>query len=374
MRKCDFTVVGGGLVGMAIAYGLSRLGLDVRVLDEGDVAFRASRGNFGLLWVQGKGYGMTPYARWTQGSVALWPQLAALLLAETGINVRLKQPGGFQLCLSDAELQEEVHLLRSIQAELDEDYPFEVLDPCDLRKRLPGIGPGVVGACYSPMDGHVNPLKLLHALHVACNRRGVQILNGRKVTGIRQVQQGYELHTQHERLECQQLVLAAGLGNRPLAALLGHHVPLESSRGQILVTERLEPFLHYPTTYVRQTDEGTVQLGDSAERVGFDDRTSAPVMAQIAARAVTCFPLLESVRLIRAWGALRVLSPDGAPIYEHFRSAPGCYVVSCHSGVTLAAAHALKLSLWIAGYESLPGIAAFSLNRFVEREDAQHAS
>ena len=373
MQKTDFIVIGGGLAGMATAYGLSLLGRQVIVVDEGDTAFRAARGNFGLLWVQGKGHGMSAYTQWTRASVRLWPQLAAMLLAETGVDVHLKQPGGFQLCLSEVELADEARLLHEIRVAQGGDYSFEVLDQTALRKRLPGIGPGVVGACYSPMDGHVNPLKLLHALHVACKLRGVKVLNGLKVDDIRQSTAGFEITAGSERLASDRLVLAAGLGNRALGALLGQDIPLEPSRGQILITERLKPFLQYPTTYVRQTDEGTVQLGDSAERVGFDDRTSVSVMSQIAGRAVTCFPQLEHVRLVRAWGSLRVLSPDGAPIYEDLANAPGCFVVSCHSGVTLAAAHALTLAPWIAGVEVLPTVSAFSLQRFIPSSEVAHA-
>ncbi|NBB32517.1 FAD-dependent oxidoreductase [Pseudomonas kielensis] len=373
MQKTDSIVIGGGLVGMATAYGLSLLGRQVVVVDEGDSAFRAARGNFGLLWVQGKGHGMSAYTQWTQASVRRWPRFAAMLLAETGIDLQLKQSGGFQLCLSEAELSEEARLLHDIRAAQDIDYPFEVLDQAELRKRLPGIGPGVFGACYSPMDGHVNPLKLLHALHAACKLRGVKVLNGLKVNDIQQVSGGFEVTAGPQRLASDRLVLAAGLGNRALAALFGQKVPLEPSRGQILVTERLKPFLHFPTTYVRQTDEGSVQLGDSAERVGFDDRTSVPVMSQIAGRAVACFPQLEHVRVVRAWGSLRVLSPDGAPIYEDLTNAPGCFVVSCHSGVTLAAAHALKLAPWIAGVEVLPAVSSFSLQRFTPSSKVAHA-
>lgn len=372
MQKTDLIVIGGGLAGMATAYGLSLLGRQVIVVDEGDTAFRAARGNFGLLWVQGKGHGMSAYTHWTQASVRLWPQLAAMLLAETGVDVQLKQPGGFQLCLSEAELADEARLLHEIRAAQDGDYPFEVLDQAELRKRLPGIGPGVVGACYSPMDGHVNPLKLLHALHAACKLRGVKVVNGLKVDDIRQSATGFEITAGSQRMASDRLVLAAGLGNRALGALLGQDIPLEPSRGQILITERLKPFLYYPTTYVRQTDEGTVQLGDSAERVGFDDRTSVSVMSQIAGRAVTCFPQLEHVRLVRAWGSLRVLSPDGAPIYEDLANAPGCFVVSCHSGVTLAAAHALTLAPWIAGAEVLPTVSSFSLQRFTQSSEVAH--
>ncbi|VVN69731.1 NAD(P)/FAD-dependent oxidoreductase [Pseudomonas fluorescens] len=373
MQKTDLIVIGGGLVGMATAYGLSLLGRQVTVVDEGDTAFRAARGNFGLLWVQGKGHGMSAYTQWTQASVRSWPQFAAMLLAETGIDVHLKQAGGFQLCLSEAELSDEARLLHEIRSAQDLEYPFEVLDQIELRKRLPAIGPGVVGACYSPMDGHVNPLKLLHALHSACKLRGVKVLNGLKVDDIEQNATGFEVAVGSQRLSSERLVLAAGLGNRALGALLGREIPLEPSRGQILVTERLKPFLHFPTTYVRQTDEGTVQLGDSAERVGFDDRTSVPVMSQIAERAVVCFPQLEHVRVIRAWGSLRVLSPDGAPIYEDLTNAPGCFVVSCHSGVTLAAAHALRLAPWIAGAERFPTVSSFSLQRFTASSKVAHA-
>ena len=71
----DVLVVGGGLVGTAVAYGLAREGAKVTVLDQGDGGFRASRGNFGLVWVQGKGYGLTPYARWSRSSSRLWPGL-----------------------------------------------------------------------------------------------------------------------------------------------------------------------------------------------------------------------------------------------------------------------------------------------------------
>ena len=69
----DAIVVGGGLVGAAIAYGLQRQGLSTLMLDEGDIAHRASRGNFGLIWVQSKGLGAPHYQHWTHGSAQAWP-------------------------------------------------------------------------------------------------------------------------------------------------------------------------------------------------------------------------------------------------------------------------------------------------------------
>ncbi len=81
----DFAVVGGGLVGSAIAWGLARLGRRVVVLDQGDIAYRASRGNFALVWVQSKGLGMPEYAGWTKRSSDGWAGFAAELKDTTGI-------------------------------------------------------------------------------------------------------------------------------------------------------------------------------------------------------------------------------------------------------------------------------------------------
>ncbi len=96
----DTLVIGGGVVGMSVAYGLARAGERVRLLDQGDIAFRAARGNFGLVWIQGKGHDRPDYARWSMGSARLWPAFAAELQEATGIDVELDQPGGqaFRSC------------------------------------------------------------------------------------------------------------------------------------------------------------------------------------------------------------------------------------------------------------------------------------
>src|SRR5688500_9848330 len=105
MLASDVIVIGGGLVGTAVAYGLAQPGKNITVLDEGDDAFRASRGNFGLILVHCKGRGIPQYARWTRDSARQWPALAARLQGETGIDVQARQPGAFFLCFSEAELE-----------------------------------------------------------------------------------------------------------------------------------------------------------------------------------------------------------------------------------------------------------------------------
>ncbi|MEA3110851.1 MAG: hypothetical protein QOG58_650 [Caballeronia sp.] len=366
----DVLVVGGGLVGTAVAYGLAREGAKVTVLDQGDGGFRASRGNFGLVWVQGKGYGLTPYARWSRSSSRLWPGLAAALLQETGIDVSLKQPGGFHLCFSDEELAERETRLSTLQTELGGEYPYQLLDARELRERIPAVGPEVTGASYTPMDGHVNPLKLLRALHDAMQRRGVTLINGEDIGRIVPETNGFAVHGKNAVWRAPKLVLSAGLGNRALSAQVGLHAPVAPNRGQVLVSERVAPFLHYPTINVRQTDEGSVQFGDSMEEVGYNDFTTADVLSTIARRGVRAFPLLKNVRLVRTWAALRVYSPDGFPIYEQSLQYPGAFVVTCHSGVTLAAAHAMRIAPWIKGGPIPDELAAFRGGRFLAAEHA----
>src|SRR5262249_25444321 len=142
----DSIVIGGGALGTCVAYGLARSGERVCVIDEEDQAFRASRGNFGLVWVQGKGVGNVPYARWTMAAAAAWPSFAAELQELTGIDVELSQPGGLTICLEESELAARVSSLSSLRDALARRYPFTVLDHAGLERAVPQVGSRVAGA------------------------------------------------------------------------------------------------------------------------------------------------------------------------------------------------------------------------------------
>ena len=73
-------------------------------------------------------------------------------------------------------------------------------------------------------------------------------------------------------------------------------------------------------------------IGDSKEEVGFDISSTTDVMAQIANRAERTIPALKHQQIIRSWGALRVMSPDGYPVYDQSTTHPGAYAVTCHRG------------------------------------------
>jgi glycine/D-amino acid oxidase-like deaminating enzyme len=365
VRDYDVAVVGGGLVGAALAWGLSRGGQRVAVLDEGDVAFRASRGNFALVWVQSKGLGMPEYAAWTRRSSDSWSGFAATLKEETGADVAFQRPGGFHLCLSEGELEARAATLKRLHNQPRMlQYPYEILERAAVEQMLPQIGPEVVGGSYCPLDGHCNSLRLLRALHAGMEAQGAAYLSEHHVERIEARGGAFHLATRGGAVAAGKVVLAAGNGNARLAPMVGLSVPVRPQRGQIVVTERARPFLPYPVVTVRQTDEGSVMMGDSVEEAGWDDRVGLGVVSTIAGRALRMFPLLRRLNVVRSWAALRVMTQDGFPIYEQSASCPGAFVATCHSGVTLAANHALAVAPMIAAGRLDPELAPFSARRF----------
>ncbi len=365
--SADTIVVGGGLVGASIASGLARVSRKVTVLDGDDTDFRSSRGNFGLVWVQGKGVNSAPYAQWTGTAAKAWPDFAAELLDTTGVDVQLQQTGGIDYCLTEAEFHAQAVKMQQVHEYTEGLFEFQLLDNKEIRALVPQVSEAVFGASYSEQDGHVNPLKLLKALHISMQILGCEYLPNQSVINIEAQAGGFTVKTKNNRFVCEKLVLAGGLANTELAKKVGMSVPLRPNQGQLLITERVEPFLKIPSIHIRQTDEGTLQIGDSHADIGYDDSTSLQVLAMISRRLLKIFPHLSGANVIRSWAALRVLTPDGLPIYERSEKWPNAYTVNCHSGVTLAAQHATVLSRWIADEEldNVQGIInEFSAGRF----------
>lgn len=366
----DVAVVGGGLVGVATAWGLSREGCRVVILDEGDRAVRASRGNFALVWVQSKGLGLAPYAGWTIRSSNAWRGFSDLLKQETGLDVSFQRPGGFHLCLSEKELEARANVLKRLHNQPGiVDYKTEILTHDQVKAMLPDIGPEVVGGSFCPLDGHVNSLRLFRTLHAALNARGVTYLPSHRVEAITKEAGEFRLATPHGEIRAVKVALAAGNANMRLAPMVGLEAPMRPERGQIVVTERLRPFLNHPVVTLRQTDEGTVMIGDSKEESVDPSGLTIGVSATEAERAVRQFPLLANVNVVRTWSAIRVMTQDGFPIYDESQTHPGAFTVCCHSGVTLAANHALTIAPMIArGALDASLVAPFSARRFHVQE------
>ena len=360
----DTLVVGGGLVGAAVACGIATTGSKVAVLDGADRDYRASRGNFGLIWVQGKGADFPAYARLSGIAARQWGDFADELRDATGIDVGLQQTGGYDFCLTSEEWDARESEMCQVAAHTEGEFEYQMLDQAELGKRIPEVSADLPGASYSSQDGHVNPLYLLRALHQRMHGLGVDYRSGHAVQSSRRQHNEFFVSTVHADFHAQRVVFCAGLSNQQLCQDLDMHIPVRPLRGQLLITDRVPQFLPAATLQVRQTAEGTLQIGDSHEDVGLDESVTLEVITRLARRAVRIFPHLAQVRLNRAWGALRVMTPDGVPIYHRSLEHPGAYAVSCHSGVTLAAFHARQLASWICSDTEDPLMSAFSAERF----------
>jgi glycine/D-amino acid oxidase-like deaminating enzyme len=363
-QTCDVLVVGGGIVGSAVAFGLAQCGRSVIVLDEGDVAFRTSRGSFGLVWAQSKGADVPEYHRWSRESADDWIDFARELKELSGVDTGHRRPGGVSIALDEKEwLARRAHCEKIRSQAGDLGFEYSMLDRKEMAELVSGLGETVVGGCYTRYDGDANPLALLRALHGAMRAAGVRYVPGARATFAHIAPHAFTLEAGGETYAAPKVVLAAGVGNKALGRSVGLDVEVRPQRGQIVVTERVRSLWTMPTWLVRQTPEGGIIIGDSREEVGFDEGTTAGVMQAIARRAMLSFPFLGQLRIVRAWGALRVMSPDGLPIYDQSREFPGAFAVTCHSGVTLAAAHARRLAPQIAR-GAIEGLQRFSTDRF----------
>ncbi|OZI78021.1 NAD(P)/FAD-dependent oxidoreductase [Bordetella genomosp. 12] len=337
-------MAGAGMVGAAIAYGLAGLGQRVLLIDGADTDYRAAKANFGLVWLQGKGQGNPHYQRLSHRSVLAWPAFASELEEVSGIDLQYERRGGLHFCLGEQELQARAARMQAWRQQAPEVGDcVSILARDELLRRFPGLrlGPDVSGASVGELDGHANPLRLLAALQAGFQQRGGRLWGNAPVSAIRPMTGGgFEIDAGGRRARAARLVIAAGLGCIGLGPMVGLDVPLRPQRGQIMVTERLAPLLPVPGSGIRQTGEGTVMVGLTQEEVGYDLSTTTDAAVRMSRNALRILPALAQARLVRQWSCLRVMTPDGCPVYASSQQFPGADIALCHSGVTLAALHA----------------------------------
>jgi glycine/D-amino acid oxidase-like deaminating enzyme len=363
----DVAVIGGGMVGTAIAYGCAARGARTALLDQGDLSLRAARANAGLIYSQGKGEGLPAYAAWTRRSISLWPNFAEVMASAAGREIGFRQRGVLAYCLGEEELEARRALLQRMHNQLGGPAaPVHLLDRRALEAMLPAVrlGPRVVGATYSPEDCDVNALPLLRALNAGFLQAGGTHLLERTVSRIIPRDDGFDIASDRDTVHAGKLVVACGLGIPLLAPMVGLHAPVRPVRGQMIVTERLAPMLPIPGSGVRQIHEGVVQIGTTTEEGEVIPATTVADLARMAARAAQVIPALAEARIVRSWAGIRPMTPDGCPIYQQSPSHPRAFVAVCHSGVTLCAAHAGPLAAAILAGKLPDDVADLQPDRF----------
>lgn len=371
----DVIIVGAGVVGAACAYYATRAGLDVTVLDRGPVAGGTTGAGEGNVLVSDKEPG--PELDLAVLSSRLWRELARL----GGFEYEAK--GGLVV----AETPETFERLVALAAA--QNLPHEAVPAAGLRALEPHLADGLAGGVRYPQDAQVQPMLAAARLLRAA---APEVRLGVTVTGfIRSAGRINGVRTSDGDLRAGAVVNAAGTWGGELAARAGVTLPVLPRRGFILVTEPLpEPLIRhkvYTAAYVtgvasdsagletsavvEGTPAGTVLIGASRERVGFDRTTSLPVLSRLAAQAVALFPALAAVRAIRSYCGFRPYCPDHLPVIGADPRAPGLYHACGHegAGIGLAPATGHLLAQTLTGGPPGLDLHPFRPDRFRSGED-----
>ena len=361
----DVIVVGGGISGAALAYGLAGKGRTVKVLDALTTTNKASRTNVGLIWCQSKFLHLPQYAKWAFASSRLFPGLVAELEEVSGKKIPVNFTGGLILCLGEEEFARRGDYIVKLREALGE-YRGSMIGRAELEGKLPkiGFGPEVTGAAWCEEDGVVDPLALLEAFHLALPRLGVDFQGDTIIYDVQPKNGGYRVSTSRGVMDAGRIVLAAGLANRRLARFAMPTLPVFADRGQVLLVERMPMVMPIPVLGVTQTFGGTVIIGFRHEKVGHDTRVVPSSAAEEGKWAIRAWPELGRRRVIRTWAGLRVMPEDGQAIYSRLPGHPNAFLVNTHSAVTLSAVHARLIPDFLLGGE-LPELAqGMTLKRF----------
>lgn len=364
-RTHDLAIIGGGITGSAIAYGLAAKGITATVLDTHSRVHMASRTNVGLIWCQSKFLHLPQYAQWGFLSARLFPKLIKELESISGLKIPVNFTGGLIPVLSEEEYQTRHDYIEKLRSALGE-YKGHMIGRNELAKKLPRIifGPDVCGAAWCEEDGVVDPLILLRSFHQAFPKMGINFFAGTNVHEIVPQKSGYRLLTSQGIIECQRLILAAGLGNRKLTRFAMPSLPVFPDKGQVLLVERMPYVMPIPILGVTQTFGGTTIIGFRHERAGHNTEVIPESVRQEGIWAMRVWPELAKKRIIRSWSGLRVMPDDKMAIYSQLPGHPNVLLATTHSAVTMAAAHAYLLPDFFLG-GPIPEIASgMTLERF----------
>lgn len=355
---CDVVVIGGGVIGLSVAYELAGEGLSVRLLEQGQVGQEASWAGAGILPPGNPEWAQTSEARLRAASCRLWPQWAERLRDESSIDTGFNRCGGLEVRLSgpSAELSDEIAAWKR------EGVEVESLTAGVVRERFPALNPDVSAAYFLSQLAQVRNPWLLRALQVACVNRGVELSAGCPVTGL--ASNGVRMHS--VRTPCGdfsagQFVIAAGAWSRELLRQAAVEVNVEPVRGQIVLLEaRPLPFacvMQHQSRYLVPRRDGRILVGSTEEHVGFDKRNTAGAVSELIAFATQLVPALSQARFERAWSGLRPCLAGEAPFIGRVPHLNNVYVATGHyrAGLQLSPITAVLIRELIAGQPvSLP--------------------
>ncbi len=380
-------VIGAGIVGAACGYFLARDGHHVTVVDRGTIGGGTTGRGEGNILVSDKPPGPElELARW---SGALWHALGADPGSGVSTDDLEWQPKGGLVVATGAEAL--AGLMAFAERQASAGVECAPVGGDDLAGYEPHLVPGLPGGVFYPADQQVQPVRAAAALLRAARAFGATVRCDVEVTGVR-VDSGGAVRAVRYRsgdgvreIPAEVVINAAGTWGGEVSTRLGAPIPVLPRRGFILVTEPLPQVVRhkvYTADYVANvasgdagletsvvvegTQGGTVLIGASRERVGFDHAVRYQVVRLLAAQAVRLFPMLAGVSLMRVYRGFRPYCPDHLPVIGPDPRVPGVWHACGHegAGIGLAPATGALIADLLAGRATRVTPEPFSPARF----------
>lgn len=370
MESC--LIVGGGVVGLSLAYELARHGWSVRVLDQSTPGREASWAGAGILPPANSDTALHPLDQLRGLSFRLHEVWARELYAETGIDTGFRRCGGLYLARSPGEAAALQGLAALLQ---DEQVAVERLDIRQISRWEPELAAAVDQgrirhALRLPAEAQLRNPRHLAALSAACQRRGVDIVAHAPVT---------HLPTAHGRITAAETpqgtwtadryCFTAGAWTAKLLEPLGIALGIVPIRGQMVLFSTPQPplrhILNEGPRYIVPRDDGHVLVGSTEEEAGFDKQTTDHEIAGLVAFARELVPALESAVIERTWAGLRPGVYDGLPYLGAVPGLDNGFVAAGHfrSGLYLSPGTAVVLADLIAGKPPSIDLRPFRVSR-----------
>ncbi|MBM3308309.1 MAG: FAD-binding oxidoreductase [Candidatus Eisenbacteria bacterium] len=369
-RTADCVIVGGGVIGCALAYYLAREGMtDCLVLEASHLAAGGTGRCGGGIRQQ---WSTEENARFAIASVRAFEALSE----ELGTDIEFLQGGYLVLAYTDEDVDQ---FRRNVELQRSLGLDVEVLTPADVRRTIAPMlnTDGLRLATHCATDGSANPFLTTAAYANAARRLGAEIelytpvrkllVDGGRVRGV---------ETDRGAVSAPIVVNAAGSHSVLLARTVGVELPITPYRREILVTEPLERFFDPMIIsfsfgiYFRQTRHGSVIGGfaDPEQPGGFDETSSLDFLVTMSKKLAHLMPALESVKVVRQWAGLYDATPDARPLLGRTDGVEGLHQANGFSGHGFMIAPAVTRSLAqsIAGKRPDIDIEPLNLRRFAE--------
>jgi glycine oxidase len=367
-RSPDVAIIGGGVMGCAVALRLAQRGVKVTVIERGIPGAEASSAAAGMLAPQMEADGPGPMLDLGLRSRALYPSLAVELRDVTGIDIGYLKSGVLAVALQEAD---EAALATRRIWQTARGMRMESLSGDAARKREPALGGTVRAALLFSDDAQVNPPALARAFSQAAAAAGAKFLQGRYVRRVctsAGTATGVELDG--DTLAAGVVVVAAGSWS---GLVEGAGVPssvVRPARGQLVAIETRPPIFRHVLSvhgrgYLVPRRDGTVVAGSTVEMVGFRKEVTVSGLAAILGLAQTLVPALADAPVVQSWSNFRPYTEDHLPVLGT-TPVRGLVLATGHyrNGILLAPVTAQAIAdLIVTGSAGLD-LAPFSVTRF----------